>query len=501
MTQDHYSILGVVPTAENEVIRAAYLALMRCYHPDRNSSPAAAARVRAITAAYAVVGDPDKRDEYDWAQARIRAAGARENRPSHRAKMFASIIALARASGRRIRSAYSLVRGRKRLTEINLVPGGAPEGAAATRQVPWPKSALTLLFAVAAAAAARGRATVDALIGNWRMATTTHATRARTGCAEAPVSPSPWLPRPSPVVIFGTAGLLLLLLFLLIPPLRSVRDLPAERTNVQSARAARPEAHLDPLALCSSPRTSDEIKRELFRHAARLRRNDRRALERLASYSAIRMNSQSLSSTNSDLKTFSCTASVAVDLPPGVAVAGGRRSLTGNIEYTLKPVDGRGLKVIAVSDGGMSRILSTLAQTPRPPDTNVSAPDAPAEVQAGTAQVGQAPTQLPPPPARVQPPQPVPEFKASFSCRFARSRWEIAVCGDANLAALDRNLALLYSQSVGRADAEKRALLFRSHDLFAARRDGCSSESCIRSLYVSRMREVTDIMKGQQPPG
>lgn len=62
---DCYAVLGVSPAAEDVVIRAAYLALMRAYHPDRNASAEAAARTRAVTEAYKVLGDPARRAEYD----------------------------------------------------------------------------------------------------------------------------------------------------------------------------------------------------------------------------------------------------------------------------------------------------------------------------------------------------------------------------------------------------------------------------------------------------
>lgn len=65
MTSDCYAILGVHPAAEEVVIGAAYRALMRHYHPDTNPDPAAQARAREITAAYAVLRDPVKRAEYD----------------------------------------------------------------------------------------------------------------------------------------------------------------------------------------------------------------------------------------------------------------------------------------------------------------------------------------------------------------------------------------------------------------------------------------------------
>lgn len=65
VTSDYYSILGVTPAAEGVVIRAAYRALIRHYHPDTNPDPEAQKRAREITAAFAVLGDPARRAAYD----------------------------------------------------------------------------------------------------------------------------------------------------------------------------------------------------------------------------------------------------------------------------------------------------------------------------------------------------------------------------------------------------------------------------------------------------
>ncbi len=65
MSADHYTTLGVSPSAESVVIRAAYRALIRHYHPDSNPDPEAHERARAITEAYNVLRDPAKRAEYD----------------------------------------------------------------------------------------------------------------------------------------------------------------------------------------------------------------------------------------------------------------------------------------------------------------------------------------------------------------------------------------------------------------------------------------------------
>lgn len=63
---DHYRTLNVAADAEAEVVRAAYLALMRKHHPDRvGDDRAAQARAQEISAAFAILGDPDRRARYD----------------------------------------------------------------------------------------------------------------------------------------------------------------------------------------------------------------------------------------------------------------------------------------------------------------------------------------------------------------------------------------------------------------------------------------------------
>lgn len=60
-----YKVLQVDPSAEQEVIEAAYRRLVRKYHPDVNSAPAAGAKLKELVEAYAVVRDPGRRAEYD----------------------------------------------------------------------------------------------------------------------------------------------------------------------------------------------------------------------------------------------------------------------------------------------------------------------------------------------------------------------------------------------------------------------------------------------------
>ncbi|MFL5846111.1 MAG: molecular chaperone DnaJ [Solirubrobacteraceae bacterium] len=64
--QDLYKVLGVDRKASQEEIKKAYRKLARQYHPDRNPDDASAEeQFKKISAAYDVLGDPDKRKQYD----------------------------------------------------------------------------------------------------------------------------------------------------------------------------------------------------------------------------------------------------------------------------------------------------------------------------------------------------------------------------------------------------------------------------------------------------
>lgn len=64
--KDYYATLGVSDTATQKDITRAYRKLARQYHPDANPGDAAAEeRFKEVSAAYDVVGDPEKRKEYD----------------------------------------------------------------------------------------------------------------------------------------------------------------------------------------------------------------------------------------------------------------------------------------------------------------------------------------------------------------------------------------------------------------------------------------------------
>jgi molecular chaperone DnaJ len=67
--KDYYATLGVSSSATAKEITSAYRKLARELHPDANPGDQAAEdRFKEVSAAYEVVGDPDKRTEYDEAR-------------------------------------------------------------------------------------------------------------------------------------------------------------------------------------------------------------------------------------------------------------------------------------------------------------------------------------------------------------------------------------------------------------------------------------------------
>ena len=64
--KDYYRVLGVASTATAKEIKSAYRKLSRQYHPDANPGDAPAEeRFKEVSAAYDVVGNVEKRKEYD----------------------------------------------------------------------------------------------------------------------------------------------------------------------------------------------------------------------------------------------------------------------------------------------------------------------------------------------------------------------------------------------------------------------------------------------------
>lgn len=70
--KDYYAVLGVPPTATQKEITKAYRKLAREFHPDANpNNPSAEERFKEVSSAYDVLGDEERRKEYD----EVRRAG------------------------------------------------------------------------------------------------------------------------------------------------------------------------------------------------------------------------------------------------------------------------------------------------------------------------------------------------------------------------------------------------------------------------------------------
>jgi hypothetical protein len=267
--------------------------------------------------------------------------------------------------------------------------------------------------------------------------------------------------------------------------------------NALAAKAPPPEKR------CASTRTYDLIKRELFARAAQLRGSDQAAFDQLSRYAVVRMENPVMESQDSSTGAVNCSGSLSLDLPPGVGIVGGRRSLTSDVDYTVQPAaDGSGDVVLLRNADAIIGPLATLARVNEPaPATQPAEPATSPETNAAPSEQPQAVGPTPEQQPRPATPPSAGGAHPSFDCGKARTKGEIAVCSNAGLAALDRNMAVQYGRAVSDSTPQQRALLRSTRDRFIAYRDRCPNRSCIGDAYVGRMREIRDIMEGRwQPP-
>ena len=63
--RDYYEILGVDKNASDQDIKRAFRKLAKKYHPDVSKEPNAEEKFKEAQEAYAVLSDPQKRQQYD----------------------------------------------------------------------------------------------------------------------------------------------------------------------------------------------------------------------------------------------------------------------------------------------------------------------------------------------------------------------------------------------------------------------------------------------------
>ena len=127
-----------------------------------------------------------------------------------------------------------------------------------------------------------------------------------------------WMQRLNPTVLAAIAlgALILLIVGMMVIGNRSSED--DRLTNEESASRDDPESR------CASEKTYDLIKRDLFRRASSLRGSGQAAFDSVAASSSIRVESPLLRDEDAGIGSVTCNATVSIDLPPGLAVVGGR---------------------------------------------------------------------------------------------------------------------------------------------------------------------------------
>jgi hypothetical protein len=295
---------------------------------------------------------------------------------------------------------------------------------------------------------------------------------------------------------------------------------------------------------CTSQQALGEVKDELFRRAAAIRGANDATFGAVANYSVVRAGSRLFRRHHPRSDRVTCTGAVVVDLPPGIAAVGGRHSLGANVEYELAPVAERTAKLLMLSKAdNIVDLLATVskagdqtgqlagamtkanrlepdavapvpvASPPPPPGRMAPAPRAElrapeplrAESAKEPARRKQAPPRPPakspavtvaksPPSSAAAPPQAT--ARPSFNCRYARTRGEVAVCSNSELAVLDRQMSSEFYRALAAARPGQGAMLKRSRDRFLHYRDSCRSDACIADAYRGRMREIGEIMAG-----
>ena len=274
--------------------------------------------------------------------------------------------------------------------------------------------------------------------------------------------------------------------------------------HVKGENEQRREREAQLRRACASDLTYDRLKEYAFDEAQRIRGQEERLLDEIATYSVVRMEDPVVKSRNEELNVTVCTGRFVLELPPGAVNAfDGERRLSAQVEYAAQAaVDGSGLVYhMTGAEPIIYRLATVGGVVPAPvaPQIAAAEPIPPPPVAPPAPAPAAAPTSRPAPARVPQQPESRREARAapaagkarpSYNCRHAGTRTEIMVCANPSLAASDRRMASVYYAAMADADGERRRQLRRSRDRFLARRESCRTEACVAAAYEERVREI-----------
>jgi hypothetical protein len=297
--------------------------------------------------------------------------------------------------------------------------------------------------------------------------------------------------KPSPTTLWLVAGVGLLLLIVLY--FASTRSENEDRLG-DAATIDVPQSEAGAKG-CTGGGIAAGLKHALFVRAQEFRGGDADAYREIEAQAVVRMENEALEEELGD--GLACTASVAIDLPPGIAAAGGQRNVMGDVDY-LVSASGSGVAlrntsslITALASLSRSNNAMTSPLDSAGSDDSLTENDVDNETDLASPEPGPSPRPVPPP-RSAQP---------SFDCSNAGNETERAICTNPSLAELDRQMAAAYNRAMAGATPGRQAILRQTRDRFLVYRDNCPSDRCVANTYNGRLQEIADIVAGRwQPP-
>ena len=122
-SKDYYSLLKIDRSATEGDIKKAYRKLAMEFHPDINTDKDAEGKFKALSEAYSVLSDSQKRRIYDQTgAANFSGFGNMANQPFQRGRRMGGCMGMGKCSG-----LYAALRRRPRYAGKTSPPGSLPE--------------------------------------------------------------------------------------------------------------------------------------------------------------------------------------------------------------------------------------------------------------------------------------------------------------------------------------------------------------------------------------